>query len=179
MLILENTALIIVDVQDKLFHVMHEKGALLENLQKMIKGAQILGIPILLTEQNPEKLGATMPEVARLLPRIQPIHKLSFSCSGNKHFMQELRTLKRKQILIAGIETHVCVYQTSMDLASLGYEVQVIADAVSSRTAENKEIGLERIKSGRTSLTSTEMALFELLKAAEGREFKEILKIVK
>lgn len=179
MLILENTVLIVVDVQDKLARVMHKKEMLFDSLQKLIKGVQILGIPIILTEQNPEGLGPTIPEVVRLLPDIQPIPKLSFSCCGDERFLQELEALNRKQVLIAGIEAHVCVYQTAMDLLRLGHEVQVVADAVSSRTAENKEIGLERVKSEGASLTSTETALFELLKVAEGEKFKKLLKIVK
>lgn len=179
MLTLENTALIVVDVQDKLARVMYEKEMLFENLQKLIKGVQILGIPIILTEQNPGGLGPTIPEVAHLLSDLQPIPKLSFSCCGDGRFLRELEALNRQQVLIAGIEVHVCVYQTAVDLLRLGYEVQVVADAVSSRTAENREIGLERVRSEGASLTSTETALFELLKVAEGAKFKEILNIVK
>jgi len=179
MLILENTVLIVVDVQEKLAHVMSEKRVLLENLEKIIKGAQILGIPILLTEQNPEELGPTIPEIARFLPNIQPVRKLSFSCCGSNRFMQALKALSRKQVLITGTETHVCVYQTAVDLLNLEYEVQVVADAVSSRTVENRQIGLAKIRDAGAALTSMETALFELLKVAEGAKFKEILKIVK
>ena len=179
MLILENTVLIVVDVQEKLAHVMSEKRVLLENLEKIIKGAQILGIPILLTEQSPEELGPTIPEIARLLPNIQPVRKLSFSCCGSNRFMQALKALSRKQVLITGIEMHVCVYQTAVDLLNLEYEVQVVADAVSSRTVENRQIGLAKIRDAGAALTSMETALFELLKVAEGAKFKEILKIVK
>jgi len=179
MLTTENTALIVIDVQEKLTRVMHEKERFLENLQKLIQGAQALGIPIILTEQNPQGLGPTVPEVAHLIPNLQPIAKFSFSCCGDQRFAQELAALHRKQALLAGIETHVCIYQTSLDLLSQGYEVQVVADAVASRTAENKDIGLEKTKSEGASLTSTETALFELLKVAEGEKFKEIIKIVK
>jgi len=179
MLTVENTALLIIDVQGKLAQLMQGKEVLFENLQRMIKGAQILGIPIIWTEQNPRGLGPTIPEVAPLLSNSQPIHKLSFSCCGNEDFMRELRALNRKQILITGIETHICVYQTAMDLINLGYEVEVVADAVSSRTVENKEIGLEKVRDGGGKLTSTETALFELLKVAEGEKFKEILQIMK
>ncbi|MEA3459839.1 MAG: hydrolase, partial [Chloroflexota bacterium] len=164
MLTLENTVLLIIDIQGKLVRSMYEKEALIGNLQKIIRGARILGIPILWTEQNPEGLGPTMPEIACLLSNLQPIPKLSFSCCSNKRFMQELKALSRKQVLMAGIEAHICVYQTAMDLLNLGYEVQVVADAVSSRTAENREIGLEKIRDGGASLTSVETALFELLK---------------
>ncbi|RKY68646.1 MAG: hydrolase [Candidatus Latescibacterota bacterium] len=173
------SALIIVDVQGKLAHRMHRKERLFEQLQKLIKGAQALSIPILWVEQNPEGLGPTIPEIADLLSDVPPIPKLSFSCCGCDRFMQALRFLNRKQILIAGIETHVCVYQTAVDLLNLGYEVQVVADAVSSRTEENRQIGLSRIEDAGGALTSTEMALFEMLKVAEGAQFKEILNIVK
>ena len=179
MLAVENTVLVVVDVQGKLSHLMYEKEKLFENLQKIITGARILEIPVVLTEQNPEGLGRTIPEVADLLPDVQPIPKFSFSCCGEKRFIEELEALKRKQVLIVGIESHVCVYQTAMDLLGAGYEVQVVADAVSSRTAENRELGLEKMKSEGAELTGVEMALFELLRVAEGAKFKGILKVVK
>jgi nicotinamidase-related amidase len=93
--------------------------------------------------------------------------------------METLKGIQRKQVLLAGIESHICVYQSCLDLLNLGYEVQVVADAVSSRTAENRQIGLERMKEAGATLTSTEMALFELLRVAEGPKFKEITRIVK
>jgi nicotinamidase-related amidase len=93
--------------------------------------------------------------------------------------MRELEAVGRRQALLAGIETHICVYQTAVDLAGQGYEVQVVTDAVSSRTAENRQLGLERMKEAGARLTSTEMALFELLRVAEGPKFKEINRIVK
>ena len=179
MLAVENTALVVIDVQGKLSRLMYEKEKLFENLQKIITGARILEIPVVLTEQNPEGLGSTIPEVADLLPDVQPISKFSFSCCGEKSFVRELEALKRKQVLIAGIESHVCVYQTAMDLLGAGYEVQIVADAVSSRTAENRELGLEKMKSEGARLTGAEMALFELLRVAEGAKFKELLKVVK
>ena len=179
MLTPERTALIIIDIQGKLAHLMYEKDLLFTNLQKLIQGAQILGIPMLVTEQNPERMGPTVPEIAHLLSGMGPISKLSFSCCGSERFLQELKSLNRNQVLIAGMEAHVCVYQTAMDLLDAGYSVQVVADAVSSRTLENKRIGLERIKEGGANWTSTEMALFELVKTAERAEFKEILQIVK
>ena len=174
-----DTFLLVVDVQDKLARVMHEKEALFESLRKIIKGAQALDIPILWAEQNPKGLGPTVPEVAELLADHEPISKLCFSCCGNTRFLQALRRIERRQVLVVGIEAHVCVYQTAMDLVDLGYEVQVVADAVSSRTEGNKQLGLERIRVAGGSLTSVEIALFELLKVAEGKRFKEILKVVK
>lgn len=179
MLTQEDTVLIIIDVQGRLAQQMHERRELFENLQKIIKGAKVLGIPILWAEQNPDGLGPTIPEIARLLSETQPISKFSFSCLGNDRFTQELGALDRKQVLIAGIEAHVCVYQTAADLVCVGYEVQIVADAVSSRTAANKRIGLEKMRGAGATVTSTETALFELLRVATGPEFKEILRIVK
>ena len=179
MLKLENTILIVIDVQKKLTRAMYEKEKLIENLQKLVKGAQILGIPIILTEQNPKGLGLTVPEVASLLPDIKPITKFSFSCCDVEFFSKELKASRRKQVLLTGIETHVCIYQTALDLLSAGYEVQIVADCVSSRTLENKQIALQRMTNEGAKITSAEMALFELLRVAEGEKFKELLKIVK
>jgi nicotinamidase-related amidase len=179
MLSTEKAVLVLVDFQERLARAMHEKEALLESTVKLVQGAKVLGLPILWTEQNPKGLGSTVPEVAELLSDLQPVTKLSFSCCGEIRFMEQLEALNRKQALVAGIESHVCVYQTVMDLLNLGYEVQVVADAVSSRTPENKAIGLERCKERRASITSTETALFELLRVAEGDKFKQMLKVVK
>jgi len=179
MLSVDNTVLAIIDVQEKLARAIHEKEKLIENLQKLIKGIKVLEVPIIWLEQNPQGLRSTVPEIARLLFGLESISKFSFSCCASERFMKEMKILKRNHVLLTGIETHVCVYQTAKDLVKLGYEVQVVADTVSSRTAENKQIGLERIKEVGGSLTSVETALFELLKVAEGPKFKEILKIVK
>jgi nicotinamidase-related amidase len=175
----EKTALTVVDVQGKLAQMMSGKQALFENLQKIIKGIQALGIPILWVEQNPEGLGSTIPEVAELLTGINPISKSSFSCCKNERFIQALKAANCNQILIVGIEAHICVYQTAVDLVKLGYEVEVVTDAVSSRTIENKNVALQKMSRAGISLTSTEMALFELLEVGEGEQFKKILKIVK
>jgi len=179
MLTLDNTVLVIIDVQEKLSRVIYQKEDLLENMVKLAEGIRLLGVPIILTEQNPAGLGVTVPELAEHLEGIQPLTKFSFSCCGEQAFLTELETLKRKQVILAGIETHVCVYQTAMDLIGSGYEVQVVDDCVSSRTLRNKEIGLSRICGGGGSLTSTEIVLFELLKVAKGDIFKGISKIVK
>jgi nicotinamidase-related amidase len=179
MLTLENMALIVVDFQGNLAHSMYKKHQLFENTQKLIQGIRVFEAPIIVTEQIPEKLGSTIPEVAHYLPDIQYISKASFNCCRNERFMRELETLNRKQILLSGIETHICVYQTTMGLLNMGYEVHIVVDAVSSRTERNRNIGLEKMKDGGASLTSTEMVLFELLVTAEHEKFREIIKIVK
>jgi len=175
----ENTILVMIDFQEKLTRAMLDKEALVENAVKMVSGAKILGVPIIRTEQNPNGLGRTVPELEELLVDVEPVTKLSFSCCGEPKFMEALQKSERKQILIGGIESHVCVYQTVLDLAASGYEVQVLADVVSSRTAENRNIGLERCREAGASTTSVETALFEMLRAAEGDKFKQMLKVVK
>jgi nicotinamidase-related amidase len=177
MLSRENTILIIVDIQGNLARAMDDQALLLANNQKLIKGMHALGIPILLTEQNP--LGATIPEIAGLLPGVAAITKDSFSCCAEEKFMSAVRALERKQILMTGIEAHVCVYQTAIDMLAMGYEVHLAADAVSSRTAGNREIGIRKLTDSGAILTSAEMALFELLKTAADPKAKDLFKIIK
>ncbi len=179
MLKAEKSSLIVVDVQGKLAQLMHEKSSLFANLQRMVRGAQVLGIPILWNEQNPLGLGATIPELSELLAAQKPLVKSTFSCWGNPAFVEALKATGRKQALLVGIETHVCVYQTARDLLERGYEVEVVVDAVSSRTAENRQLGIDKMRDHGAGLTSTEMALFELLEVATGDKFKEILRLVK
>ena len=179
MLNIDKTALVIIDVQEKLSRVMHEKEKLFENLQKLVKGVKLLNIPIIITEQNPNGLGPTVSEIAPLLTDIKPVTKFSFSCCSEEPFLRQLEMLNRKQVLLAGIETHVCVYQTAVDLIEAGYEVHTIVDCVSSRTLENKNLALDKMKSEGANLTSVEIVLFELLKTAANPKFKELSKIVK
>jgi nicotinamidase-related amidase len=179
MLNVDKTTLVIIDVQEKLSRVMYEKEKLLKNLQRLIKGIQILGIPIIVTEQNPNGLGPTVPEISPLLTDIKPVTKFSFSCCGEEPFMREIEMLNRKQILLTGIETHVCIYQTAVDLIEAGYEVHTVVDCVSSRTIENKNLALDKMKSEDAKLTSVEIALFELLRTAKSPKFKEMSQIVK
>ncbi len=142
-------------------------------------GAQALDVPILLTEQYPEGMGSTIPEIAELLDGVKPLAKTSFSCCGDDGFTEAFANVGREQALLVGIETHICVWQTAYDLLESDYEVHVVADAVSSRKAENKHIGLENMRDSGAIMTCTETALFELLRVAEGPKFKKILKLVK
>ncbi|MDX1707941.1 MAG: hydrolase [Desulfobacterales bacterium] len=179
MLTTANSALVLVDVQGKLAQAMHDKQRFFDAIIRLVKGALILELPILWNEQNPAGLGPTIPQIAELLTDQKPLGKLSFSCCGNAEFIKAIQNLARPNMLVAGIEAHVCVYQTAADLVDLNYNVQVVADAVASRTAENKQIGLEKSKQAGAGLTSTETVLFELLKIAKGEKFKEIINIVK
>jgi len=179
MLTTENTVFLLVDVQGKLAHSMYAKENLFKNLKKLVKGMRVLEIPILWAEQNPKGLGPTVQEVAELLTDLQAIPKYSFSCYKNNEIRQALQALNRPNVLVAGIEAHVCVYQTVRDLRKALYDVQLVADAISSRLIENKQIGLEKCKSTGAEITSVETALFELLDVAEGDRFKKILDVIK
>jgi len=179
MLTVENALLVVIDIQGNLAQAMHDKNFLFENLKKLISGARILNLPIIVTEQIPQKLGPTLPEIAALFSDFQPIPKASFSCCGEPEFMKKFNASGRTQILLTGIEAHVCVYQTAVALKSLGYEVHLLADCISSRTGENKITAIERMKTEGVKLTTAEMALFELMKIAEGEKFREMVKVVK
>lgn len=175
----DNTVLVIVDVQGKLARLMADPETLFGNLQRMVKGAQALELPILWMEQIPEKLGPTIPEVADLLVGVQAMSKTSFSCAGSAEFNSALAQSGRKQVLLVGIEAHVCVYQTALDLVAAGYEVAVVEDAIGSRIASNKAVGVRKMLARGVSLSSTEMALFELMGDAGHPAFRDIQAILK
>ena len=175
----KNTQLIILDIQGKLSQIVYESEKILQNSQVLVQGCQKIGIPIIWLEQVPEKLGYTHPSIAELLTGMYPIAKSTFSAYGNEAFRLQLQGNQRKQVLLIGVETHICIYQTAVDLLLQGYEVFVIADAVSSRTGSNKTIGLMMLHNEGVKLLSTEAALFALLQSAEHPYFKEIAKLVK
>ncbi len=175
----KNTVLVLIDFQEKLFPVMHDKVKLLKNVLKLIRGAQVLEIPVVVTEQYSQGLGPTLPEIKTLLPDAEPVDKFCFSCCDEPRFIKALRSLKRTQVLIAGIEAHICVYQTASALARAGYGVQVVGDCIASRDPENRLVTLYRLGEAGIPPTTVEMALFELLKVAQGEEFKKISAIVK
>ena len=179
LLSLDSTVLVAIDFQERLFPVMHQKEKLLRQIIKLIRGAGVLEIPVILTEQYPKGLGTTLPEIMELLPDVKPIEKNCFSCCDADEFQQALEQTRRKQVLVCGIEAHICVYQTAMALKQSGYEVQVVSDGVSSRDPENKMISLSKLSNSGIDPTTVETALFELLKVASGDRFKQISNIVK
>jgi nicotinamidase-related amidase len=176
------TALVVIDVQQKLMPVIDGAADVIRNIDRLVRGCHILGIPALLTEQYVKGLGPTVEAVRVAFEEThgyRPIEKLCFSAQGCDAFATQLAALGRKQVLIAGVETHVCVYQTIADLLAAEFEVTVIADAVASRTPANKAIALERIVSDGAKLSSTEMALFELCVQAGTDEFRAISRLLK
>ena len=175
-----NTILLIIDVQEKLMAVIDGAKGVLRNIDRLVRGAEILGVPVLVTEQYVKGLGPTVDSIREALgERYRPIEKDCFSAHGCAAFAAQLAALERTQIVVAGVETHVCVYQTVMDLLAAGLEVTVAADAVSSRTAENRKIALDRLISEGAKLSSTEMALFELTGVSGTDEFRAIARLIK
>lgn len=176
---IDDTFVVMIDVQGRLAQAMHGRDALVDACRRLVRCVRALDLPIVWTEQIPEKLGPTIPELQELLPPDVPIAKHAFSCVGEPAFADVVNGLDRSHVLLAGIETHVCVYQTARDFLQQGKQVDVVADAVSSRTAENRRIGLDRMQRAGTTLTSVEMAVFELMESAQHPAFRDILRIVK
>ncbi|MBN1362246.1 MAG: hydrolase [Sedimentisphaerales bacterium] len=179
MLRIDDCCLVVVDVQGKLAQLMVDKTTLFENIRILIQAAKILDIPILWCQQVPNALGPTALEIAELLADAEPIDKACFSCWGAEPFRERLQATGRKQVLLCGIETHVCIYQTALDLLTQDYRPTVVADAVSSRSLENRQIALMRLTAEGIDIASTEMVLFELLQSAEHPQFKAIARLVK
>lgn len=171
--------LIMIDFQGKLAQAMFDKETLFANNVKLIQGFKALNLPIMVTEQIPEKLGPTIHQLSQELAGFKPIAKETFSCWSNKSFHDQLESLTRRHVVLTGIECHICVYQTALDLMQNGYTVHLVADAVSSRTPENREVGIQAIQRAGAQITSTEMVLFELLRTAADPKAREIFKIVK
>jgi nicotinamidase-related amidase len=172
-------ALAVIDVQEAFRPAVLDFERVAENVGVLVQGAKLLGVPVLVTEQYPKGLGATVPEVRRHLDGIEPLEKVCFSAADVDEFTRALRDSGRDQVLLCGIESHVCVNQTADDLLSEGVEVHVAQDAVSSRTEANRGLGLHKMERAGAVVTSVETALFELLGAAGTPEFKEVQKLVK
>lgn len=175
----ENTGLVIVDVQGKLASLVDQNEALLANLQTLIKGSKILGLPIIWLEQNPQGLGKTVSEISELLKDYQPLQKHTFNACANRDFMQAIADSGANQWLVCGIEGHICVYQTALGLSSSNYEVEVVADCTSSRSRSNLDLALNKLQHNGVNLTSVEMCLFELIKDSRLAEFRQVLSLIK
>lgn len=177
-----DAVLVVIDVQDRLMPVIHERLDVERNIERLIRGTHVVGVPAIVTEQYVKGLGPTVEPLRRALDETggyRPIEKDCFSAHGCAPFAAQLAALDRRQVLIAGVETHVCVYQTVRDLLAAGLSVWIVADAVSSRTERNRDIALQRLVSEGAKLSSTEMALFELLVVSGTDEFRAIAKLVK
>ena len=176
----EDTLLIVVDMQEPFLRNIWERDRLVKNVATLIDAARILRVPVLPTQQNTEKMGETIPEIAKRLPSMcVPFDKMCFSGLADSAIASEVSRSGRKQILLGGIEAHICISQTAHDLLAAGYQVHVAADAVSARSESDWQIGLRRMERAGAFITSTEAAIYELLGEAGTPEFREILLLVK
>jgi nicotinamidase-related amidase len=173
------TGLVVIDVQGKLSTVVHDSERFIANLVTLIKAAKLLDMPILWLEQNPEKLGKTVPELQEVLGSVTPISKFSFSACGEPVFVEAVKKTKVKTWLLSGIETHICVYQTALGLLDLGYGVELVSDCVSSRALSNKVLALEKLARKGAEITCLEMCLFELIGDCRADEFRSALSLIK
>jgi nicotinamidase-related amidase len=173
------SGLVVVDIQERLLPAIFEKERVAQNAARLIQGATILQVPIFATEQYRKGLGPTVPEVAAAIPGFAPMEKLTFSACGAAGFIPALEGEKVCDAILCGIEAHVCVMQTCLELLEKSFRVFVVADAISSRTPENYRLGLDRMRAAGAVIASTEMVLFELLEQAGTAEFKQILTLVK
>ena len=175
----EKTGLLVIDLQPSLVAARWNQETLIANVRRLIQGADALGMPMLVAEQNPGKLGTTVAPVAELLSRSTAQSKMTFSCWRNEALREAIQALNREAWLLCGVEAHVCVCQTGLDLLEAGRQVHVAADATGSRTQANWEAGLDRLRQAGAVVTTTEMALFELLGGAEHARFRVVQNLVR
>ncbi len=179
LLVTDKTALLIIDIQERIIRVINEYETVVENSIILIKGFKALGIPIYYTEQYPKGLGPTVESIQNELEGNEAIQKLSFSCSGASNLFDELKKNGISQVVVCGVESHVCVQQTVLDLIANDFQVNIAADAVSSRRVKDYKISLSRMRQYGADITTVEAILFELLNVCGTDVFKQISKIVK
>lgn len=172
-------ALVIIDMQGRLAEIVHESETVIDDTVIMVKGAGLFELPVYCLEQLPEKIGRTTPRVAEALVGVEPIAKHTFSGLQAPDFASRLKDAGRTQILLAGIESHVCVYQTGRDLLEAGYEVFALTDCISSRRLSNRQLGLSQLERAGARLTSVEMTLFELQGEATGERFRKMILLLR
>ena len=175
----KETALVIIDIQERIHKVMAEPARVIDNTAKLIRGCKVLGVPLYYTEQYPKGLGPTVEPLRVLLGEQPPIIKSRFSVCCETELVQPLQDLRIKQILLAGIEAHVCCLQSALDFQNMGFQVHLAADATSSRQAFHYDWALQRMQQNGVTLTNAESALFELLEVSGTDQFKQISAIIK
>ena len=173
------SGLVVVDIQERLLPAIFKKEQLIQTTVRLIKGAAVLGIPIFATEQYRKGLGPTAPEIAAAITGFSPLEKVTFSACGAEGFSEALKSREVTNIILCGIEAHVCVLQTCLDLLDNSFGVFVVADAISARNPENSRLALQRMHDAGAVVASTEMILFELLGRARTEEFKQVQALVK
>ncbi len=174
-----DSCLVVVDMQEPFLRAMFDRERVVNNAKKLVGTANVLGLPILVTLQNPERMGDTVTEIAELLPQHEAIGKMAFSCCGDRAFNERLAKLGKRTVILCGVETHICVSQTAHDLQHKGYTVHVPADAVCSRQESDWQLGLDKMRHSGIVVGCTEGVMYELLGCAGTDEFRQILKLVK
>jgi nicotinamidase-related amidase len=176
----EDCVLAVIDIQEKLLPRIHDKERLISNSQLLIRLANVLGLPVIVSTQYAKGLGSTVPAILSLLPGARPVDKLEFGCFGNGEFCSAISLLSgRNTLLLCGMETHICVMQTALGALSQGLQVHVAADAVGSRTELNWRLGMERMREAGCVISSAEMMSYELLGKSGSPAFKEMLQYLK
>jgi nicotinamidase-related amidase len=177
---LTHSALVIIDMQEAFREKIHGFSEIAGRIAVMVAGAKLLNLPIVVTEQYPKGLGHTAHEIKAVLPvSIEIIEKTTFSSCGVSQFESQLERAGAKQILVCGIEAHICVNQTVHDLLQRGFQVHLLTDCILSREPYNKKVGLRKMQMSGAILSSIEMALFELMRDAKHEQFKAIQQLVK
>ena len=170
----DRSALLLIDVQERLFPNIHERQRMLVRMDLLLTAACLMKIPVLVTEQYPKGLGKTIVEISRAIPDVQPLEKMDFSCLPAPGFKDRLESLQRRQIVLTGIETHICVTQTALDLIDHGEEVFVAADATGSRRLQDAETALRRLDRAGAVVMTAESVVFEWLRRAGTEPFKAL-----
>jgi nicotinamidase-related amidase len=180
-----NSVLLVIDMQERLLPNIHNKEQITLNCNRLINGAAELGIPIIISEQYPRGLGPTISEIkesidnAKNKTSVQCIEKTTFSCTNNDDFLDVVEELNRDQVIICGIEAHICVLQTALGLTDQGLIPYVVADAIGSRVEENKSLSIGRLEKNGSNIIVTESALLEMLEDSRHPSFKAISKLIK
>jgi nicotinamidase-related amidase len=176
----QRTALAIIDMQEAFRVPIADFSEVASRIAIMAEACKILSVPMIVTEQYPKGLGHTATEITLQLPEdLEPIEKLAFSACGAREFDTRLRERHIEQVMVCGIEAHICVSQTTHDLLQLGYQVHLLSDAITARSPHNREVGLNKMVRAGAIGSSIEMALFEMLRSSEASEFKAIQKLIK
>jgi nicotinamidase-related amidase len=174
------TALAVIDVQESFRPHVDDFAGLAARVALVVRAAQLLGVPVVVTEQYPKGLGRTAAEIRAALPEdFEPVEKTAFSSCGAQTFVAQLEEAGARQVMLCGLEAHVCVNQTAHDLLALGLQVHVLTDCVSSRSSHNRQVGIEKMMRSGAIPSSTELALFELMRDARHEQFKAIQKLIK
>lgn len=174
-----DSVLIVIDIQERLVPAMHAPEGILKNASLLLNAAKVCRVPAILTEQYPQGLGPTVPEIVKSAGQSPIIEKLHFSCMEDGNFRSHFKSLSRNQAILAGMEAHVCVLQTAGSLIEAGYEVFVVSDATASRSIDNETACINRLNSSSASIVSTEMVVFEWLGKAGTPAFNELLPLIK